>query len=115
LPLDPGSVAAVGSILGGAFVVVGDRTPILEMALNGVQSFRNESCGKCVPCRIGSQKLAGRIEELVFGRLPRQELELVNDLAETMAITSICGLGMVAANPVSSVLKHFPDAAAFGM
>ena len=96
-------------MLGAAFVVVGERTPILEFALNCVQFFRNESCGKCVPCRMGSQKLSELIQDMLQGKFPRQHLALVNDLAETMAITSICGLGMVAANPMMSVVKYFEN------
>jgi NADH:ubiquinone oxidoreductase subunit F (NADH-binding)/NADH:ubiquinone oxidoreductase subunit E len=109
LPLDLGTLGAIGSMLGAAFVVIGDRTSILEFALNCVQFFRNESCGKCVPCRVGSQKLAEMMEDMLAGRFARQSLPLVNDLAETMAITSICGLGMVAANPMASVIKHFRE------
>jgi NADH:ubiquinone oxidoreductase subunit F (NADH-binding)/NADH:ubiquinone oxidoreductase subunit E len=107
LPLDLTTLGAIGSMLGAAFVVVGERTPILEFALNCVQFFRNESCGKCVPCRMGSQKLTEMMQDMLQGKFPRQQLALVNDLAETMAITSICGLGMVAANPMTSVMKHF--------
>jgi NADH-quinone oxidoreductase subunit F len=109
LPLDLSTLGAVGSMLGGAFFVVGDRTSIVELALNGVEFFRNESCGKCVPCRLGSQKLAELARALLDGRFRRESLPLVHDLAGTMFLTSICGLGQVAANPITSVLKHFPE------
>jgi NADH:ubiquinone oxidoreductase subunit F (NADH-binding)/NADH:ubiquinone oxidoreductase subunit E len=108
LPLDLNTLGAVGSMLGAAFVAVGDRTPILELALNCVQFFRNESCGKCVPCRLGSQKLAGMMGQMLERRLPREGLGLVTELATAMATTSICGLGQVAPNPMTSLLRHFP-------
>jgi NADH:ubiquinone oxidoreductase subunit F (NADH-binding)/NADH:ubiquinone oxidoreductase subunit E len=109
LPLDLNALAAIGSMLGAAFVVVGDGTPIVEMALNCVRFFRNESCGKCVPCRLGSEKLAGMVEQLLARRLPREHLGLVEELAAAMYATSICGLGQVAANPIASVLRHFRE------
>jgi NADH:ubiquinone oxidoreductase subunit F (NADH-binding)/NADH:ubiquinone oxidoreductase subunit E len=119
LPLDNGVLSMAGSMLGAAFVVYGSDCDIVECALNCVEFFRNESCGKCVPCRTGSQKLVNIIgEELLKGRYAgsadrvaegRKRLTLVNDLAETMVITSICGLGQVASNPIASVLRFFQD------
>jgi NADH:ubiquinone oxidoreductase subunit F (NADH-binding)/NADH:ubiquinone oxidoreductase subunit E len=109
LPLDLGTLGAVGSMLGAAFVAVGERTPILELALNCVQFFRNESCGKCVPCRLGSQKLSGMMGQMLERRFPREGLALINELAAAMGTTSICGLGQVAANPMTSVMRHFPQ------
>ncbi len=109
LKLDFNTTAALGIMLGAAFVVYGDRANMLEQALNCVEFFRNESCGKCVPCRLGSQKLVELIGAMLAGRCPRPQLELVNDLTQTMALTSICGLGQVAGNPIASVLKNFPE------
>src|SRR4029079_12867503 len=109
LPMDNGTLSLAGSMLGAAFVVYDDRANIVENALNCVESFRNESCGKCVPCRTGSQKLVNMIGELLDGRSNRTKLSLISDLADTMIITSICGLGQVASNPISTVLRHFPE------
>jgi NADH-quinone oxidoreductase subunit F len=109
LSLDNQSLKLIGSMLGAAFVVIGDRACMIDMALNTTQFFRNESCGKCVPCRVGSQKLATLLTEIVSGRFTPGGLEPFRELAQTMVDTSICGLGMVAANPLSSVLTHFRD------
>jgi NADH:ubiquinone oxidoreductase subunit F (NADH-binding) len=109
LTLDLGTLAAMGSMLGAAFVVYGDRVDMVEQALNCVQFFRNESCGKCVPCRLGSQQLVDLIEQMRAGRLQREGLGLVLEVAEAMRLTSICGLGQVASNPITSVIKHFPE------
>lgn len=109
LTMDIATLSMAGSMLGAACVVYGDRADMLEQALNCVSFFRNESCGKCVPCRIGSQKLTRIIDDMLTRKFPRRDLPLIDDVAATMAATSICGLGMVAANPIASVLRYFRD------
>ncbi|MBY0524356.1 MAG: NAD(P)H-dependent oxidoreductase subunit E [Gemmataceae bacterium] len=109
VPLDLNTLGAMGSMLGAAFVVYGDQADIVENALNCTEFYRNESCGKCVPCRMGSQKLVEIIGDMLAKRFPRTSLPMVNELSDTMTITSICGLGMVASNPIATVIKHFPD------
>ena len=96
-------------MLGAAFVAIGDRADIVDMALNCVQFYRNESCGKCVPCRMGSQKLALLIEDMLHHKFPAQNLPMVDDLAFTMGQASICGLGQVAANPILTVMRFFRE------
>ncbi len=109
-PLDFQALAKAGSMLGsGAVIVVAEGTDMLALAANGVRFFRNESCGKCVPCRLGSQKAVELLEQVCAGKAPRTELQVLPDLGETMAQTSICGLGQVALNPVLSVMKHWPE------
>ena len=98
----------MGSMLGAAFVVYGDRADMVEQALNCVEFYRNESCGKCVPCRLGTQKLADMLREILAGQGQRTQLDCVGELSQTMAITSICGLGQVASNPMATVMKYFP-------
>ena len=107
--LDLGTLGAMGSMLGAAFVVYGDKADIVEQALNCVEFYRNESCGKCVPCRMGSQKLVDIIKEILAGRFRREGLPLIDDVGLTMGITSICGLGQVAPNPILTVIKHFRE------
>jgi formate dehydrogenase beta subunit len=107
LPLDSATLGVMGSMLGAAFVVYDDRRDMVEQALNCVQFFRNESCGKCVPCRTGSQKMVDLIEEVMTRKAPPERLGLMSELSDTMLIASICGLGQVASNPIASVLRHF--------
>ena len=109
-PLDFRSLAAVGSMLGsGAVVAVAEGTCMLELALNVGRFFRNESCGKCVPCRVGSEKIVMLLEGILHGRGSTADLELIEELSATMALTSICGLGQAAPNPILSVMKYFKD------
>jgi NADH:ubiquinone oxidoreductase subunit F (NADH-binding)/NADH:ubiquinone oxidoreductase subunit E len=107
LPLDFDTLAAMQSMLGAAFVVYGDKADMVEQALNCVQFYRNESCGKCVPCRMGSQKLTDMIADMLARRFRRDQLLSVKELAAAMSDASICGLGQVAANPIATVIKHF--------
>jgi NADH:ubiquinone oxidoreductase subunit F (NADH-binding)/NADH:ubiquinone oxidoreductase subunit E len=114
VPLDFKSLAATGSMMGsGAIVVCDDRTCMLDMALNSVRFFRNESCGKCVPCRVGSQKMTDILTRWTDGGAPKSDwsadLELVRQLSEAMRLTSICGLGQIVPAPIESVLKHFRE------
>ena len=110
LPLDWNAVAAAGSMVGsGAIVVVAEGRCMLDMALNAVRFYRNESCGKCVPCRMGSQKMVEMLTAWTEGRSHEGDLRLLDDLSSAMKLTSICGLGQIVPAPIQSVLKHFPD------
>jgi formate dehydrogenase beta subunit len=112
VPLDFKALADVGSMLGsGAIVVCDDTTCMLDMALTAVKFYRNESCGKCVPCRMGSQKMVELLTRWTRGGLSeeayRADLGLMEELSQAMSLTSICGLGQIVPAPVQSVLKHF--------
>ncbi len=110
LPLDWNAVAAAGSMVGsGAIVVCAEGRCMLDMALNAVRFYRNESCGKCVPCRMGSQKMVDMLTGWTEGRSSSTDRPLLDELASAMKLTSICGLGQVVPVPIASVLKHFPD------
>jgi NADH:ubiquinone oxidoreductase subunit F (NADH-binding)/NADH:ubiquinone oxidoreductase subunit E len=108
--LDFKSLAAIGSMLGsGAIVVCAEGRCMLDMALNAVKFFRNESCGKCVPCRVGSQKMVDILTGWTHGKGSADDLPLIDDLTEALKLTSICGLGQFAHSPLSSVLLHFRE------
>ena len=108
-PIDFDHLADAGSMLGsGALFVVAEGTDMLDLATNVVRFFRNESCGKCVPCRMGSEKAVHMLEAILAQGGRREQVQLLEELADTMSQTSICGLGQVALNPVLSVFKRFP-------
>ncbi|MBA4066586.1 MAG: NADH-quinone oxidoreductase subunit L [Isosphaera sp.] len=106
----------VEPMLGAGLVVYNDKADMLSQAANASEFFRNESCGKCVPCRLGSQKLVQIGTDLVARRAAGQPLagddarELGRDVREVMRTlqqTSICGLGYVAPSPLASALAYF--------
>jgi NADH:ubiquinone oxidoreductase subunit F (NADH-binding)/NADH:ubiquinone oxidoreductase subunit E len=103
-------------MLGGGIVVYADDADLVEQALACLRFFQAESCGKCVPCRVGSTKLAEIGGDLAARRLTTADIAAlssnsgpIHDLAFTMINTAICGLGTVAPNPLTSLLKHFPN------
>jgi NADH:ubiquinone oxidoreductase subunit F (NADH-binding)/NADH:ubiquinone oxidoreductase subunit E len=108
--LDFKSLADAGSMMGsGALVVCADDRCMLDMALNSTRFFRNESCGKCVPCRVGSQKLVAMLSGWTRGKGSAADLTLLDELSNALRLTSICGLGQVVPAPIASVLKHFRE------
>jgi NADH:ubiquinone oxidoreductase subunit F (NADH-binding)/NADH:ubiquinone oxidoreductase subunit E len=107
VPLDFDPMIEAGSMLGaGAVVVVAEGTDLLAAATNVLRFFRNESCGKCVPCRVGSHKALLLLNEVLSrGEGPDAIESELEQLEETTRMTSICGLGQVALGPVMSVLR----------
>ncbi len=109
-PLDFEAMQQAGSMLGtGAVIVIDDTRDLFALATNLVRFFRNESCGKCVPCRIGSEKAVELLEDVQAGTRETTELQVLTELGETLEQTSICGLGQVALNPILSMLECFPE------
>ena len=103
LPLAFGTLDHLGCFVGsGGVVVLSDQDDLVAAVRNLVRFFRDESCGQCTPCRVGTQKAARLLDA------PRWDRALLTDLAQAMADGSICGLGQAAMNPVLSVLRHFP-------
>ncbi len=104
--LDFGTLRDAGSMLGsGAMVVMAKGTDLLAAAVNVLRFFRDESCGKCVPCRVGSTKSHLMLTDLLAGGGGPADVNAdVRELVDVMRRTSICGLGQVALGPVSSVL-----------
>ena len=104
IPLDFGTLEKYGCFIGSAAVVVlSDKDSVRLAALNLMRFFEDESCGQCTPCRVGTQKAALLMERPVWNRA------LLDELSQTMRDASICGLGQAAANPLTSVIKYFPD------
>jgi len=117
VPLDFDPLAEKGSMLGsGALVAVAEGTDVLAAATNVLRFFRNESCGKCVPCRVGSHKAHAMLEDVLeqgHGLDPVREQ--IEGLEETLRLTSICGLGQVALGPVMSITRLPPASGPEGL
>lgn len=115
LPLDINVSRAVGYMLGAGIVIYGEGCNVLSEAVANSKFYRNESCGKCVPCRIGSEKVTRMGQRLLDGEVDEAEFvslePVAMQLSSVMQATSICGLGQVASNPLQTFLKYFPDLA----
>jgi formate dehydrogenase beta subunit len=110
LPIEWKAVSDAGSMVGSAAVVVcAEGTCMLDMALNAVRFFRNESCGKCVPCRVGTQKMTDLLIRWTRGAHRDGDEVLLKELSSAMKLASICGLGQIAPVPIQSVMKNFPE------
>jgi len=104
IPLDFGTLEKYGCFIGSAAVIVmSERDSVKGAALNLMRFFEDESCGQCTPCRVGTQKAALLMQKPVWDRA------LLDELSQVMRDASICGLGQAAANPLTTVMKYFPD------
>jgi len=104
IPLDFGTLEKYGCFIGSAAVVVlSDQDDIRGAALNLMRFFEDESCGQCTPCRVGTQKARMLMERSVW------DTALLEELSQCMRDASICGLGQAASNPLTSVIKYFPE------
>jgi NADH:ubiquinone oxidoreductase subunit F (NADH-binding) len=110
VPMDFKALAAEGSMLGSAGVVVlNDTADMVEAALTQAVFFEDESCGQCSPCRIGTQILRQTLERyLASGRDPAV-LKDVDEVSWGMSEASICGLGQAASLPLTTAIKHWPE------
>ncbi len=110
LPLDFDSLKKVGAMIGsGGLVVMDEDTCMVEVARFFMNFTQNESCGKCVPCREGTKRMLEILEKIVNGKGTKEDLDLLEELADTISSTALCGLGKSAASPVVSTLKYFRD------
>ncbi len=104
VPLDFGTLEQYGCLIGSAAIVVfSDQDNMRDVALNLMHFFRDESCGQCTPCRVGTEKAAKLMAQSEW------DPALLSALSQTMADASICGLGQAAGNPIHCVLKYFPE------
>lgn len=110
LPLDFDSLKKVGAMIGsGGLVVMDEDTCMVEVARFFMNFTQNESCGKCVPCREGTMRMLQILERIVQGKGTLEDLDMLEELADTISSTALCGLGKTAAFPVISTLKYFRD------
>ncbi len=110
LPVDFDALAEAGSMVGsGGMVVMDERTCMVDVAKYFLTFLQDESCGKCVPCRLGIDRMLEIITDITEGRGRHEQLDLLEELADTVRETSLCALGKTAPNPVLSTLRYFRE------
>jgi NADH:ubiquinone oxidoreductase subunit F (NADH-binding) len=108
LPVDYEGLKSVGSMMGSGGMVVLDETDcMVNISKFFLEFTQSESCGKCVPCRIGTKRLLEILTRITEGHGKKGDIELLQELAEDVRDSSLCGLGMSAPNPVLSTIKYF--------
>ncbi|HHT9120025.1 MAG TPA: NADH-quinone oxidoreductase subunit NuoF [Candidatus Hypogeohydataceae bacterium YC41] len=107
-PIDYESLQKVGAIMGsGGLIVIDDKTSMVEIARYFMNFVQDESCGKCVPCRIGTRRMLEILNRFLQGEGKESDLDLLLELAANTRETSLCGLGQTAPNPVLSTIRYF--------
>ncbi len=110
MPLDYENLQAVGAMVGsGGLVVMNRETCMVKIAHFFMQFTQNESCGKCVLCREGTRQMLALLEDIIEGRGTAETIPLLEELARTVKLGSLCGLGKTAPNPVLSTLRYFRE------
>ena len=108
LPVDFEALDKAGSMVGsGGMVVMDESTCMVDVAKYFLKFLIDESCGKCVPCRVGLSRMLEIINDITEGRGTKEKLELLKDTSETVALASLCALGKTAPNPILSTIKYF--------
>ncbi len=109
-PVDYESLKGIGSIMGsGGLIVMDETTCMVDVAKYFLEFTMNESCGKCTPCREGTKRMYEILERITSGRGEEHDIELLEELGETVKFASLCGLGQTAPNPILSTIRHFRD------
>ena len=109
-PVDYDSLKAAGSIMGsGGMVVMDADTCMVDFARYFLDFAQKESCGKCVPCRLGTKQLLDILEDITSGKGKPGDIDLLVELGEAIKVGSLCGLGQTAPNPVLTTIRHFRD------
>jgi NADH:ubiquinone oxidoreductase subunit F (NADH-binding) len=110
IPVDFDELYDVGSMMGsGGMIVMDEDTCMVDIARYFLKFLGDESCGKCTPCREGIKHMYNIIEDVTLGKGSAGQLELLEELAQVIKDTSLCGLGQTAANPVLSTMRYFKE------
>jgi len=108
LPIDYEGLTQAGSIMGsGGMIVMDEKTCMVDIAKYFLNFLRDESCGKCLSCREGTQRMWEIVKGITEGKSREGDMELLEELALAVKDSSLCGLGQTAANPVLSTLRYF--------
>jgi NADH-quinone oxidoreductase subunit F len=109
-PVDYESLAQAGSIMGsGGMVVMDEDNCMVDVARYFISFTQAESCGKCVPCRVGTKQMLAILEDITHGRGKLEDIDLLLELGEQVKAGSLCGLGQTTPNPVLTTIRYFRD------
>ncbi|HHV63796.1 MAG TPA: NADH-quinone oxidoreductase subunit NuoF [Peptococcaceae bacterium] len=109
-PVDYEHIAKLGAIMGsGGLIVMNEDTCMVDTARYFMEFIQDESCGKCVPCRIGTKRMLEILERITQGKGKEGDIELLEELSAVIRETAMCGLGQTAPNPVLSTIKYFRE------
>ncbi|MBU3916674.1 NAD(P)H-dependent oxidoreductase subunit E, partial [bacterium] len=110
LPIDYDAITKAGAIMGsGGMIVMDENTCMVDMARFFMDFCQDESCGKCTPCRIGTRRMLQILNRICKGEGREGDIELLEDIAQTIKDSALCGLGQTATNPVLSTIRYFRD------
>jgi bidirectional [NiFe] hydrogenase diaphorase subunit len=110
MPMDYESLRDAGSIMGsGGMIVMDDGACMVDVAKFFMEFCMAESCGKCVPCRVGTAQLFNILERITAGHGRIEDIDTLKELCDLVGATSLCGLGQTAPNPVKSTLRYFEN------
>ncbi len=110
LPVDYEKLSEAGSMMGsGGMIVMDEDTCMVDVAKYFINFLKDESCGKCVPCREGLERMGEILTDITEGKSTNENLELLEELGEVLKDTALCALGGTAANPVLSTIRYFRD------
>jgi NADH:ubiquinone oxidoreductase subunit F (NADH-binding)/(2Fe-2S) ferredoxin len=109
-PVDYDSLKAAGTIMGsGGMVVMDEDTCMVDFARYFLDFTQKESCGECVPCRLGTKQMLEILEDITKGEGSEEDIDTLVELAESIKLSSLCGLGQTAPNPVLTTIRYFRD------
>ena len=109
-PVDYDSLRELGSIMGSGGMIIMDQTSsMVEVARYFMEFSKDESCSKCIPCRVGTEEMHKLLEKIIDGQATAKDLNLLEDLCDLVQHTSLCGLGQSAPNPVLSTMHFFRE------
>jgi NADH:ubiquinone oxidoreductase subunit F (NADH-binding)/(2Fe-2S) ferredoxin/NAD-dependent dihydropyrimidine dehydrogenase PreA subunit len=110
IPIDYENLMKVGSIMGsGGLIITDDTTCMVDLARFFLSFTQKESCGKCVPCRLGTKKMLEVLTSISKGEATMEDLDKLIELANNVKAGSLCGLGQTAPNPILSTIRYFRD------
>jgi NADP-reducing hydrogenase subunit HndC len=110
VPIDYDSLQSIGAMMGsGGMIIMDEDNCMVDIAKFFLEFTVDESCGKCSPCRIGTKRLYEILDKITKGKGTLEDLDKLEELAETIKASSLCGLGQSAPNPVLSTLHYFRD------